>query len=67
MEGQEPLPRANHQQSSTASPGDDVDGLASNEPFVPHYDPMLDADPFGLTASMHFHTPFSYIQSHGRQ
>ena len=27
------------------------------------YDPMLDADPFGLTASMHFPTPFSFQES----
>ncbi len=24
------------------------------------YDPMLDADPFGLTASMHFPNPFNF-------
>jgi hypothetical protein len=27
------------------------------------FDPMLDADPFGLTASMHFPTPFSFETS----
>jgi hypothetical protein len=26
------------------------------------YDPMLDADPFGLSASMHFPTPYTYDQ-----
>lgn len=35
---------------------------ASNSLFE-HFEPMLDADPFGLTASMHFQTPFSYEQS----
>ncbi|KAF7164059.1 hypothetical protein CNMCM5623_008778 [Aspergillus felis] len=30
------------------------------------YEPMLDADPFGLSASMHFQTPFSYEQNHTR-
>ena len=30
-----------------------------NHLFDP-YDPMLDADPFGLSASMHFPTQFSY-------
>ncbi len=30
-----------------------------NQHFDP-YDPMLDADPFGLSASMHFPTQFSY-------
>ena len=26
--------------------------------MIDHYDPMLDADPFGLTASMHFPNAF---------
>jgi hypothetical protein len=30
-------------------------------------DPMLDADPFGLTASMHFPTPFSFQESSMRK
>ncbi|KAL2350977.1 bZIP transcription factor [Cryomyces antarcticus] len=34
---------------------------AMNQLFDP-YDPMLDADPFGLSASMHFPTQFSYDQ-----
>jgi len=38
---------------------------------VPHgfdpFDPMLDADPFGLSASMHFPTPFGYDQGHARR
>lgn len=38
---------------------------ASNT-FFEQFEPMLDADPFGLTASMHFQTPFSYEQSNGR-
>jgi hypothetical protein len=33
-----------------------------NNVFDP-YDPMLDADPFGLSASMHFPTQFSYDTS----
>ena len=43
-----------------------VDGRSPQEAFPGHgqgfdpYDPMLDADPFGLTASMHFPTQFSY-------
>ncbi|KKK26868.1 bZIP transcription factor (MeaB) [Aspergillus rambellii] len=32
-----------------------------------NYEPMLDADPFGLSASMHFQTPFSYEQNNSRQ
>lgn len=31
------------------------------------YDPMLDADPFGLTASMHFPTQFTFQESSMRQ
>ena len=31
------------------------------------YDPMLDADPFGLTASMHFPTHFSFQESSMRK
>ena len=30
-------------------------------------DPVLDADPFGLTASMHFPTPFSFQESSMRR
>ena len=39
---------------------------AGGGPFAPGnhgfnpYDPMLDADPFGLSASMHFPTPYTY-------
>ena len=35
---------------------------ATNQACDP-YDPMLDADPFGLTASMHFPTQFTYQES----
>ncbi|KAI1966828.1 hypothetical protein LOZ58_000317 [Ophidiomyces ophidiicola] len=42
------------------------DGLGSLSAFVDHFDPMLDADPFGLSASMHFHTPLTYTQSNIR-
>lgn len=35
---------------------------ASFDPF----DPMLDADPFGLTASMHFPTPYNFEVNHSR-
>ncbi|OAP57973.1 hypothetical protein AYL99_07063 [Fonsecaea erecta] len=31
------------------------------------YDPMLDADPFGLTASMHFPNPYPYPPTHTRR
>ena len=39
-------------QSATSDPGGT--GTHGFDPF----DPMLDADPFGLTASMHFPTPY---------
>jgi hypothetical protein len=34
---------------------------------VDPYDPMLDADPFGLTASMHFPTNFAFEQASVRR
>jgi len=37
-----------------------------NEGFDP-YDPVLDADPFGLTASMHFPTQFTFHESSMRR
>ncbi|KAK2737733.1 hypothetical protein FQN55_000948 [Onygenales sp. PD_40] len=45
----------------------EADGFGHTNSFFDHFDPMLDADPFGLTASMHFQTPFSYTQNHARQ
>jgi hypothetical protein len=44
-----------------------VFGATAANPLFEHFEPMLDADPFGLTASMHFPTPFSYEQSTARQ
>lgn len=41
----------------TTSGVSDGSGVGS---FIDPYDPMLDADPFGLTASMHFPSQFSY-------
>ncbi|KAL1297112.1 hypothetical protein AAFC00_004692 [Neodothiora populina] len=40
-------------------------GVGMNQIFDP-YDPMLDADPFGLSASMHFPTNYSYDQPQQR-
>lgn len=42
--------------SATASVGSDTGTYHSGLPFT--YDPILDADPFGLTASMHFPNNF---------
>ena len=41
-------------------------GSGPNHIFDP-FDPLLDADPFGLTASMHFPTQFNYDQSQARR
>jgi hypothetical protein len=43
-----------------------VYGGSSNALFG-HFEPMLDTDPFGLNASMHFQTPYSYEQNNIRQ
>jgi hypothetical protein len=49
------------------SSGEGSNGAYSNtNNLLGSYDPMLDADPFGLSASMHFQTPFSYEQNHTR-
>lgn len=40
-------------------------GGAMNQMFDA-YDPMLDADPFGLSASMHFPTNYSFDQPQQR-
>ncbi|OJD12018.1 hypothetical protein AJ78_07321 [Emergomyces pasteurianus Ep9510] len=46
---------------------EEAEGFVRGDSFFDHFDPMLDADPFGLTASMHFQTPFSYTENHARQ
>ena len=58
-----------HNQNSPFAPSSAPSASQPNEPasvfntgnhlFDP-YDPMLDADPFGLSASMHFPTQFTY-------
>ncbi|OJD15913.1 hypothetical protein ACJ73_08932 [Blastomyces percursus] len=45
---------------------EETETFIRGDSFFDQFDPMLDADPFGLTASMHFQTPFSYTQSHAR-
>ena len=47
---------------TTSTESDSVGGIHGIDP----YDPMLDADPFGLTASMHFPNPFNYQPQHRR-
>ncbi|KIW06276.1 uncharacterized protein PV09_02747 [Verruconis gallopava] len=54
--GHHPLqPQPTQHTDATAQFG----GAAMNTGYDP-YDPMLDADPFGLSASMHFPTQFSF-------
>ena len=50
---------------TTATTASDAGGQLPSVPF--DYDPMLDADPFGLSASMHFPNPFGGLQQHRRQ
>lgn len=45
----------------------DFSMYGGSNPLFSHFEPMLDTDPFGLSASMHFRTPFSYEQSNIRQ
>lgn len=54
-------PSQAYQSPATLQPSDsNANGnFGLNQVFDP-YDPMLDADPFGLSASMHFPTQFSY-------
>lgn len=39
----------------------------TQNPLFNQYEPVLDSDTFGLSASMHFQTPFSYEQEILRQ
>jgi hypothetical protein len=52
FQGQQPMP-------TNAGNGNSGVFSAANQLFDP-FDPMLDTDPFGLSASMHFPTPFNY-------
>jgi hypothetical protein len=54
------------ERSSVHGHSSEMSGIETTNPFLDHFDPMLDADPFGLTASMHFPTPFSYTQNQTR-
>jgi hypothetical protein len=55
-------PMGGHQQQ-LAQVGDNGPGFASMTQLLDPYDPMLDMDPFGLSASMHFPTQFSFDTS----
>ena len=60
----QPLPLMHPTTTTTMQPGDPnaQSFNAMNQMFDP-FDPMLDADPFGLTASMHFPTQFTFQES----
>jgi hypothetical protein len=57
LQGQPLLAQSSHPDASTGG---------GTYPFDA-FDPTLDADPFGLSASMHFPTPFGFDQAHGRR
>jgi hypothetical protein len=68
------VPNASHPMNSHSihpynhASGETVNGAyGGTNAMLGNYEPMLDADPFGLSASMHFQTPFSYEQSNTRQ
>lgn len=69
-----PLPAASVQQQHQQRPqqlspsqmtqvGGNGSGFGSMTQLLDPYDPMLDMDPFGLSASMHFPTPFNFDTS----
>ena len=53
--------------TSAASDGGGGGGGGGFGVLIDPYDPMLDADPFGLTASMHFPNPFTYPTAQSRR
>lgn len=63
------FPSGSHSLSGFNPPpgGDGTPGDFGNaNQLLGQYEPMLDADPFGLSASMHFPTPFNYEQNNPR-
>lgn len=48
--------------SAQAHPSDMLDAYGNFAHMIDPDDPMLDADPFGLTASMHYSTTYSHEQ-----
>ncbi|CAG8235352.1 unnamed protein product [Penicillium salamii] len=52
-----------NQPSAEGTPSD----FGNANQLLGQYEPMLDTDPFGLSASMHFPTPFNYEHSSSRQ
>lgn len=69
MQPMQPMPpMSSMQPPSTTRPIDPNNPAYAgmNQGFDP-YDPVLDADPFGLTASMHFPTQFTFQESSMRR
>ncbi|KAJ5293781.1 hypothetical protein PENANT_c002G08852 [Penicillium antarcticum] len=57
-----------HMSGFNQSAGESTPGDFNNaNHLLGQYEPMLDTDPFGLSASMHFPTPFNYEQNNSRQ
>jgi hypothetical protein len=52
-----------HQQQHLPQASDGGPGFSSMTQLLDPYDPMLDMDPFGLSASMHFPTQFTFDTS----
>ena len=78
MQGQPPMhqmqPIQQMQQMQPMQPPPTSQNVDSNnssysglQPGFDPYDPMLDADPFGLSASMHFPTQFTFQESSMRR
>jgi len=59
---------ASHMTGFNAPPGGDGNpgDFGNANQLLGQYEPMLDADPFGLSASMHFPTPFNYAQNNSQ-
>jgi hypothetical protein len=47
--------------------GEGTNDFGNANQLLGQYEPMLDTDPFGLSASMHFPTPFNYEHNNSRQ
>jgi len=63
--GQQQLtPQYEQQQQQQGAEGE-TSAYASIPHMIDPNDPMLDADPFGLSASMHYPTAYSFDQGSG--
>ena len=81
MQGQPPMQQMQHmQQMQQMQPMQPMQPPPTSQAIDPNnaaytglqpgfdpYDPMLDADPFGLSASMHFPTQFTFQESSMRR